>query len=161
MKRRGIASEQRSQFVVENFYDLLPGRNAANNCFTQRFLLDAGNKFSGDLKIDIRFEQRQAHLTKSSIDVRLADNAMSPELFENLLKLVAKLWKHDLITRSRGRDRQHARRVRSPELFFCCWRRRCSPSGRAFFNPEGPMRLDFLACGFHTDKYTARFLAQF
>src|SRR4029077_12146197 len=160
MKRRGIASEQRSQFVVENFYDLLPGRNAANNCFTQRFLLDAGNKFSGDLKIDIRFEQRQAHLTKSSIDVRLADNAMSPELFENLLKLVAKLWKHNLIMRSRGRDRQHARWACSPELFFCRWRRRCCPSGRAFFDSKSPVRLDLLTRRFRADKYAARFLAQ-
>src|SRR5438067_8248974 len=94
MKRRGIASKERSQLVVENFYDLLPWRNTANNCFTQRFLPDASNEFSCDLKIDIRFEQRQAHLTQSSVDIRFADNPMPTELFENFLKFVAKLWKH-------------------------------------------------------------------
>src|SRR5438067_11946293 len=102
MKRRGIASKERSQLVVENFYDLLPWRNTANNCFTQRFLPDASNEFSCDLKIDIRFEQRQAHLTQSSVDIRFADNPMPTELFENFLKLVAKLWKHNVITRSRA-----------------------------------------------------------
>src|SRR5262249_42248893 len=114
----GIASEQRSQFVMENFYDLLSGRDAADNRFTQRLLLHAGDKFSGDLKIDIRFEQRQAHLAQSSVDIRLADNPMPTEIFENLLKLVAKLWKHNLITRSRRRDRQHPRRTRSQNYLF-------------------------------------------
>src|SRR5437899_6987437 len=94
MKRLGIASEQRSQFVVENFYELLSGRNTANNRFAQRFFLYVRNESSGHLEIDIRFEQRQAHLTQSGVDIRLADNAMPTELLENFLKLVAKLWKH-------------------------------------------------------------------
>src|SRR5438309_9442664 len=99
MKRLGIASEQCSQFVVENFYDLLSGRNTANNYFTQRFFLNTRNEFSGDLKIDIPFEQRQAHLAQRSVDIRLANYAMPSELLENFLKLVAKLWKHNLIPR--------------------------------------------------------------
>jgi hypothetical protein len=79
---------------VENFYDLLTGRNAAKHTFAKRVLLYAGNEFSGDLKINIRFEQRHPNLAQRSVDVRLADNAVSTEVFENLLKFVAKLRKH-------------------------------------------------------------------
>src|SRR5207245_577668 len=118
MKRLGIASEQCSQFVVENLYDLLSGRNTANNCFTQRFFLNTRNEFPGDLKIDIRFEQRQAHLAQRCVDIRLADYAMPSELFENFLKLVAKLWKHNLITRPPG-ARSAAREARAlPGIIF-------------------------------------------
>src|SRR6266542_3828152 len=118
MKRLGIASEQCSQFVVENLYDLLSGCNTANNWFTQRFFLNTRNEFPGDLKIDIRFEQRQAHLAQRCVDIRLADYAMPSELFENFLKLVAKLWKHNLITRPPC-ARSPAREARArPGLIF-------------------------------------------
>src|SRR5262245_4076782 len=96
-KRLRIAAEERGQFVVENFYDLLTRRNAAKHSFPERFFFYAGNEFSGDLKIDIRFKQRHAHLAQRGIDVRLADDAMPTEIFENLLKFVAKLWKHSVI----------------------------------------------------------------
>src|SRR5438128_1861291 len=80
---------------MKNLYDLLTRRNAANDSFTDRFLFYPGNKFSGDLEIDIRFKQCQAYLPQRSVDVRLADNAVPTKIFENLLKFVAKLWKHD------------------------------------------------------------------
>jgi hypothetical protein len=93
-KRLCIAAEQRGQFVVKDFYDLLTGRNAAKHSFAERFLFYAANEFSGDLKIDVGFKQCQAHVAQCSVDVRLADNAVPTEFFENLLKLIAELWKH-------------------------------------------------------------------
>src|SRR5215471_3511579 len=96
-KRLRIAAEQRGQFVVKNFDDLLTRRNAAKHSFAERFFFYTGNEFSGDLKIDIRFKQRHAYLAQRGIDVRLADDAMPTKIFENLLKFVAKLCKHDVI----------------------------------------------------------------
>src|SRR3954447_11159621 len=118
MKRLRVATKQQGQFRVENFYDLLTRRNTANNRFTERFLFYASNEFSGDLKINIRFKQRHANLTQCSVDVRLADNAVSTEVFENLLKSIAKLGKHDVdqmidrllrkfVTRAEGRLATH------------------------------------------------------
>src|SRR5438309_3166219 len=108
MKRLRIPAEQRNQFAMKNFYNLLAGRNAAKYSFAERFLLYAGNEFSGDLKINVRFKQRHANLTQCSVDVRLADNAVSTEIFENLLKFVVKLRKH-----GRGRFSERLRRLES------------------------------------------------
>ena len=69
MKRLRIPAEQRNQFAMKNFYNLLTGRNAAKHSFTERFLFYAGNEFSGDLKINIRFKQRHAHLPQGDVDV--------------------------------------------------------------------------------------------
>ena len=89
-----VAAKQHRQFIVKNFNDLLTRRNAAKHTLTERFFFYASNEFSGDLKINIRFEQRHPNLAQCSIDIRFADNAVSAEVFENLLKFVAKLRKH-------------------------------------------------------------------
>src|SRR5437762_10991403 len=98
VKRREITYEQRSQLVMEDFYDLLTGRDAAENSFAERFCFYPPDEFSGDLKIYIRFEQRQAHLTQRGVHVRFADNAVPTQILENFLKLVAKLWKHAVVS---------------------------------------------------------------
>src|SRR5438552_18456321 len=97
MKRLRIPAEQRNQFAMKNFYDLLTRRNAAKHSFAERFLFYAGNEFSGDLKIDVGFKQCHANVAQCSVDVRFADNPVPTEFFENLLKLVAKLWNSDVI----------------------------------------------------------------
>src|SRR5438093_13290904 len=95
MKRLRIPAEQRNQFAMKNFYNLLAGRNAAKHTFAERFLFYASNEFSGDLKINIRFEQRHPNLAQCSVDIRFTANAMSTTVFENLLKFIAKLRKHE------------------------------------------------------------------
>ena len=94
-KRLCVAAKQHRQFIVKNFHDLLTRRNAAKYTFAKRFLFYASNEFSGDLKVNICLKQRHANLTQCSVDVRLADNAVSTEVFENLLKSIAKLGKHE------------------------------------------------------------------
>src|SRR4029450_3120209 len=80
---------------MKNFYDLLAGRNAAEHSFSKRSFFNTPNKSFGDLKIDISFEQSQPHMAQCGIDVRFADRAMTTQLFENVLKFVRKLGKHD------------------------------------------------------------------
>ena len=49
-----------------------------------------------DLEIDIRFEQREAHLPQRVVDVRLADRAVTAQVLEDVLKFIAELRKHYL-----------------------------------------------------------------
>ena len=93
-----VAAEKRGQFVMKNFYDLLTGRDAAENSFAERFFFYPRDEFSGDLKIYISFEEREAHLTQRSVHVGFADNAVPTQVLENFLKLVAKLWKHGVVS---------------------------------------------------------------
>src|SRR4029077_5745389 len=94
IQRRGIATEQDRQFIVENLNDLLAGRDAAQNGFAKRFLFDLSDKFLGNLKIDISLEQREPDLAQRGLDVLLADLPMAAEIFEDLLQLVAKVREH-------------------------------------------------------------------
>src|SRR5438094_8276909 len=94
---------------MEDFYDLLTGRDAAENSFAERFFFYPPDEFSGDLKIYIRFEQRQAHLTQRGVHVRVADDATPTQILENSLKLVAELRKHGVVSAALFKE------VRSPD----------------------------------------------
>src|SRR5436190_4111732 len=82
---RGVASEQRGQLIMENFHDLLPGRDAAKDRFPERLFPHAANEVLRDLKIDVSLEQSQANLAQRGVDVRFADRAVATQLFENVL----------------------------------------------------------------------------
>src|SRR6266581_2046374 len=83
---------------MKNFYDLLTWRDAAKNSFPERLFFYPPDEFSGDLKIYISFEEREAHLTQRSVHVGFADNAVPTQILENFLKLVAELWKHAVVS---------------------------------------------------------------
>src|SRR5437588_1695117 len=131
IERRGMTAQQDRQFVVENFNDLLTGRDAAQNGFAKRFVSDPRDEFLCNLKIDIGLEKRQSDLPQRGVDVRLADFSVAAEILENLLQLIAELRKHG------------TSRAKSRDLFLwcrsCCW---CW-SSTAFVDPERPMRFDF------------------
>src|SRR4029077_20968944 len=94
IERRRIAAEQDRQFVMENFDDLLTGRNAAQYFFAKCFRFDAPDKFFRDLKIDISFEQCEANLSQRSVDIFFADFSVTAEILEDPLQLVTQLRKH-------------------------------------------------------------------
>src|SRR5256885_13466364 len=95
IQRGCVAAEQDRQFVVENFNDLLTGRDAAENGFAEGFLFDAGDEFFRDFKIDVGLEQSEPNLTQRGVDVRLADLPMPAEIFEDLLQFLAELGKQN------------------------------------------------------------------
>src|SRR2546423_14109223 len=80
---------------MKNLNDLLAGRDAAQDFLAESLLFDPANEILRDLEIDVRFEQRQAHLPERVIDVGLADRPMTAKILEDVLKLVAELRKHD------------------------------------------------------------------
>ncbi len=92
----GAASlaEQSRQLIMKNLNDLLTGRDASQHFLAQRLLFDPRDETLRDLKIDIRFQQREAHLAHRIVDVRLADRAMPAQVLENVLQLIAELRKH-------------------------------------------------------------------
>jgi hypothetical protein len=92
---------------VENFDDLLTGRNAAKNGFSKGFLFDARNEFLGDLKIDVCLEQSEAYLAQRGIDVRFVDRTVSTKVFEDVLELVRELRKHDANKLGVAADHHH------------------------------------------------------
>ena len=89
-----LGAEQRNHLVVDDFDDLLPGLDAGDHLFAERLILHAGDELLGDLEIDIRIEQRHAHLAQRLGDVRFADLAEAPQVSEGLLKFIAESVKH-------------------------------------------------------------------
>ena len=94
IERSGIAAEQRTQLLVENFNDLLTGRHAAEHRFAKRFFLHPRDEILRDLEIYIRVEKGETHLAKGLGDIRLRDSPLPSQVFENILKLVGKSAKH-------------------------------------------------------------------
>jgi hypothetical protein len=89
IERRRVAAEQDRQFIVKNFYDLLPGSDAAQNLFAQSFCFDARDEILCDLKIDVGLEQREPHLAQRAVNIGFADLSMAAQIFENILQLIA------------------------------------------------------------------------
>ena len=84
----------------------MPRRDAAQHCLAERLLLNSRDNFFRDLKIDVGLEQRKSHLSQRTIDVRLGDGAVAPQVLENVLQLIAELRKH-LLRMTRTRLRRH------------------------------------------------------
>ena len=90
----GVSSEQRRQLIVEDFDDLLPGRDAAQHFLAERLLAHAGDERLGHLEMHVCFQQRETHLTHRVGNVGLADGTMAAQVLEDVLQLVAELGKH-------------------------------------------------------------------
>src|SRR3954469_7056648 len=88
---------------MKNLNDLLTRRDAAEHFLAERLLLDPSDELLGNLEIDIRFQQREAHLPERVIDVGFADRAMTAKVLKDVLKLVAELRKHTKLSRLTGR----------------------------------------------------------
>jgi hypothetical protein len=91
---RGIPAEQRGEFIVKDFDDLLAGRDAAQNILTKRLALDARDEVLGDPEMDIRLEKSHSDFAQGIGDILFADAPMPAEVFENVLKFVRKPGKH-------------------------------------------------------------------
>ena len=93
-QRLGVAAEQRRQLVVENFDDLLTGRDAAQHFLAERLLLDPRDEVFRHAEMHVRLEQGEAHFAQRVVDVRLADAPVPAESLEDVLQLVGESEKH-------------------------------------------------------------------
>ena len=78
-------AEQRDQFVVNDFNNLLPWLHAGEHLLAEGFFLHAGNEPLGHLEIYIRLQQRQAHFAQGFGDILLGDFAQPTQVFERAL----------------------------------------------------------------------------
>ena len=118
---------------MKNLNDLLAGRDAAQHFLAQRFFFDARDETLRDLKIDIRLEQREAHLPQRIVDVRLADRAVTAQILEDVLKLIAELRKHALVQFAFEGDRGF-----DLEKFLSARRRKAEPDWHCRRGPRSP-----------------------
>lgn len=89
-----VSAEERGQFVLEDFDDLLTGRDALENLLAEGTLLDLGDEVLGDGEVNVGIEQSQTDLAQGVGNVRLGEPTVTPEVLEGLLKLVGEIGEH-------------------------------------------------------------------
>jgi hypothetical protein len=75
-------AEDLHEFIVEDFHDLLAGRDGAQHLRTDGLRLHGGDEVFGDLEIDIGLQQRHADVLHRIGDVGFADLGLAAELLE-------------------------------------------------------------------------------
>jgi hypothetical protein len=90
----GFISEQLDQRIVENFDDLLSGRNRLQDFLAHRPVLHRIDECLGDGQIDISFEQCQANFPQRLRNIRFADPAKSAQFLEYAVETIAELREH-------------------------------------------------------------------
>jgi hypothetical protein len=83
--RGSVTPQERTEFLVENFNNLLARCDASQDLLAESFFLNTRDKILRDLEIHIRVEQSQPHLAKGISHVRLRDPALPAKVFENVL----------------------------------------------------------------------------
>ena len=86
--------QERDQLVVDDLDHLLAGRQALEHLVADGPLAHAGDEVLDDLEVDVRLEQRKAHVAHGGIDVGLADPALAGQAAERLAKPLAECVEH-------------------------------------------------------------------
>ncbi len=86
--------QERDQLLVDDLHDLLAGGQAVEDLGAGRALAHAGHEVLDDLEVDVRLEQRQAHLAHGGIDVGLADSPAARQGTEGLAQPLAQRVEH-------------------------------------------------------------------
>jgi hypothetical protein len=73
---------------------MLLGSQRAKDVLSERLAFYVLDKVAHDADIDVRFEQRQAHLTERFLDIALGDSPLSLELLEDAFETVAEGIEH-------------------------------------------------------------------
>jgi len=91
IQRLIVATQELRQLVIKDFYNLLPWRNRTQDLLTERLAFYSADEIFRDLKMDVGFQQGQANLSQSVVNVCLRNGPMTPEVFEYVLEFVGKL----------------------------------------------------------------------
>ena len=98
----GITAQQFDQFIVENFDDLLPGRNLEQHFSADRLLADGLDEFFGDFEIHIRLQQGHADFLHGVSDVGFADAGLAAQLFKGAFEFFREGGEHREKVRGAG-----------------------------------------------------------
>ena len=77
-----LSAHELRQLLVDDLNDHLGGGQALHDLGSHRRLDHLIGEIPGDLIVDVRLQQRQTHLPHGVLDVRLAELAFIPQLFE-------------------------------------------------------------------------------
>ena len=80
------AAEQLHQLAVHHLHDLLRGRDRREDVLADGLLPDAVDEGADHLEVDVRLQERDAHLAERLLDVLLGQAAAPAELVEDRLK---------------------------------------------------------------------------
>ena len=89
MEARGVFAEDVDEFVVDDFYDLLGGRERGGDLFADGAFADVLHEVCDDAEVDIGLEEGEADLAEGVGDVLVGDGALAAEGLEGTLELVA------------------------------------------------------------------------
>ncbi len=80
---------------MDDLHDLLAGRQALGDVLAERALAHLRDELPDDLEVDVRLEQREAHLAHRARDRLLVEGAAAAEVAEGALELVGEGVEHE------------------------------------------------------------------
>lgn len=83
---RIFGAHELDQLVVDDFDDLLRGIERGEDLLPHRLFRNVGDKLLGDLEIDVRFQQRHAHLAHRRFDFQLRQLTALGELGKYMIE---------------------------------------------------------------------------
>jgi len=91
----GVFAEDVDEFVVDDLYDLLGGRERCRDFFADGAGADVLHEVGDDVEVNVGLEEGEADLAEGVGDVFVGDGALAAEGLEGTLEFVAEVFKHD------------------------------------------------------------------
>src|SRR5579885_481212 len=91
---RGMRSEDFDQLVADDLDNLLRRGKRGEHFLPHRLFLNALDELLNDAEMHVGFQQRDAYLAERGFHVLRREFALSAEIFENALKLIAEILEH-------------------------------------------------------------------
>ncbi len=85
----GVVAEDVDEFVVDDFDDLLGGRERGGDFFADGAGADVLDELGDDGEVDVGLEEGEADLAEGVGDVLVGDGALAAEGLEGTLEFVA------------------------------------------------------------------------
>ena len=92
-----VFAQDVDEFVVDDLYDLLGGRERGRDFFAEGAGADVLDELVDDGEVDVGLEEGEADLAEGVGDVLVGDGALAAEGLEGTLEFVAEVFKHDCL----------------------------------------------------------------
>jgi hypothetical protein len=94
LEARGVGAEGGDELVADDLDDLLGWRQGCSDCCSEGLGADLLDEIAGDLEVDVGFEQGDADLAQSFVDVLVGEGALAAEGLEGALQFFGEVLKH-------------------------------------------------------------------
>src|SRR5258705_3116281 len=93
-QRFGVFAKKCSEFVADNFQNLLIRRKLEHDFTAERLAANVGEQFFHNTDRDVAFEHGVANFGESGVQVLFGELALAAEILECALKLLCKVFEH-------------------------------------------------------------------